>query len=197
MRVTPDDGPHLRVPGDDGIERVGVLQAERVESGCLHGYGLVMQADQHVTVTVRRQLRVEPLQFAWAEPPLAVRGVGEPRVQHDDGPVAGDPRATHLEGLMRQTPHEFGRHVVVAGDQQHGCAEAVEQQFERTVGRRILLHEVARDRDQVRRQVATPGMGEAGLQARQRANPAQLRRRIRQQVGIGELQQSNHQRCRV
>ena len=60
---------------------------------------------------------------------------------------------------VRVLGNEFAGDVVVAGDQQHGDTEVVEQKFECSIGSRVVLHEVTRHGDEIGRQVAATCVG--------------------------------------
>jgi predicted O-methyltransferase YrrM len=197
VRVAPGDAADLRVPVEDGEEWLRVEQAEGVESCRLHAHRRMVQAHERVAVAVRLERGLEPRELPRAEPALAVVRLGEPRVEHDDDPAAQNPHAAHLEGRVGQSPFELVGDIVVAGDQQHRCAEVVEGQLEAAVGFGVVLHEVAGDGDRVGGQVAAARQRKAGLEAWQRAHAAQAGAGVRHQVGVGELQQSDHSRHRT
>ena len=167
VRVAPGDAAHLRMPVEDGEERLRIEQAEGVEARRLHAHRWMVQADQCVVVAVGLERGFETREFCGAQLALAVVRLGEPRVEHDDGPATEDADATHLERRVGQPPVHFRRQVVVAWNQQHRRAEPVEQQLEAAVGLGVVLHEVAGDRDRIRGQVAAARQREAGLEARQ------------------------------
>jgi hypothetical protein len=151
----------------------------------------VVQAHQYVPVGETREAFIEVVQGIGTEAPLAVARFREPRLEHDDRPASGDERARDLERRMTEAPAQFAGRVVVARDEQDGRAEVVEREFQRAVGRGFVLHEVAGDHDRIGREVAAAGMGQTGLQARQRGDPPDPSQRVVEQVGVRELQQTH------
>jgi hypothetical protein len=75
---------------------------------------------------------------------------------------------------------QFVGNVVIAGNQQHGHAQAIEQQLDGAVSNGIVLHDVARDGDGVDREKMPLGMLEAGPQAGQGRGAAQFSCGVRQ-----------------
>ena len=88
------------------------------------------------------------------------------------------------------TLEDLGSHngTFVNGERLEGPRRVSHGDEIRVGSARIVLHEVARDGDEVGRQVAASGQREAGLEARQRAHAAQAGGGVRHQVGVGELQ---------
>ena len=109
-------------------------------------------------------------------------------VEHHDCPGADLACSADLERRPYEPAVHFGRHIVISRDEQHRRTDVFQQQFERAVRVGLIVDDVPRHCDQVRRQMTTSGMLEACPQARQRAGTPQRALRVAEQVGVGKLE---------
>ena len=91
---------------------------------------------------------------------------------------------------MSQATRHLDRHVVITRYQQDGQSQAFEDEFDRAICRRIVLHDIAREGDGVGWEKMPLCMRQAGLQARQRERTAELPCWVGQQMRVRELDEA-------
>ena len=196
MGVTPADAAHARMTLHRKPEFGTVEQPEPVERGRIHRDGRVMQEHERVRLGPLRERAVERGELARPEPALAVGRFRIPGVEQHDLPAVGRAQlAADLERLVGELPAHFGGVVVVARDHEHRHLELAEQQVDRAVGGRFVVHDVAGDDDGIGREPVARGVLETGTQARQGVRAAQRAVGIDEQVGIGELHETHAARA--